>query len=221
MIELPVKLIAAYLIGGIMGGDVMRRLLGGGDLRDAGSGNVGATNALRTRGKGFALGVLAIDIGKGVFAALAIPALWWPWAGAAAWPLPHVAYACGVAVAIGHCYPLLQKFRGGKGVATLTGVYGALLPWALPWMVLGFALVLILTGYVAMASLAGAAVAVLWVAVCPATGLVSATGVFALIVAALVWFKHRGNIARLLAGTEPRMERVRVLGRRLDRWRGR
>ena len=83
MLELTSQFLLAYLLGGLMGGDVMRRLVGGSDLRASGSGNVGATNALRTRGPRFALGVLAIDIGKGVVAALALPAIPWPFPGAA------------------------------------------------------------------------------------------------------------------------------------------
>ncbi len=103
MFELLTKLVAAYLIGGVMGGDVLRAVLGGEDLRRTGSGNVGATNALRNRSKGFALGVLAIDIGKGVLAAALIPRLDWPWAGHSTLPMTVLAYACGAAVVLGHC----------------------------------------------------------------------------------------------------------------------
>ena len=157
MLELILKFLAAYLLGGVMGGDVMRRLAGGADLRGSGSGNVGATNALRTRGAKFALGVLAIDIGKGVAAALALPLL--PLQASNPDWVAAVPYACGLGAALGHCYPLFQQFKGGKGVATLSGVFGALLPAALPWLILVFALVVMLTGYVSLASIAGGVVA--------------------------------------------------------------
>jgi glycerol-3-phosphate acyltransferase PlsY len=157
MLEPLIKILAAYLLGGLMGGDLMRRLLGGADLRQSGSGNVGATNALRTRGTGFAIGVLAVDVGKGVLAALALPALHWPWPLGGALPRAELGYLCGLAAVLGHCYPVFQGFRGGKGVATFLGVFGALLPWALPWMLAAFALTVILTGYVALGSLLGAA----------------------------------------------------------------
>ncbi len=221
MFELVTKLLAAYLIGGIMGGDVLRAVLGGDDLRQAGSGNVGATNALRSRGKGFAIGVLAIDIGKGILAVTLVPALMWPWMGRCTLPPLTLAYACGIAVALGHCYPLLQKFRGGKGVATLTGVFGALLPCALPWMLLVFVLTLLISGFVSLGSLLAAATAVLWVALAMPAGLLSAAGAFVLAMSALLVFKHRDNILRLSRRQEPYFERVRVIGRQLDRWRGR
>lgn len=221
MFELLTKLVAAYLIGGVMGGDVLRAVLGGEDLRRTGSGNVGATNALRNRSKGFALGVLAIDISKGVLAAALIPRLDWPWAGHSMLPMTALAYACGAAVVLGHCYPLLQKFRGGKGVATLTGVCGALLPWALPWMLLAFVLTLLIGGYVSLASLLAAATAVLWVVVDMSAGLLSPAGAFVLAMLVLLLVKHRENIQRLARGEERRFERARVIGRRLDRWRGR
>lgn len=204
-----------------MGGDVLRAALGGADLRSSGSGNVGTTNALRTRGKAFAIGVLAVDVGKGVLAVTLIPALPWPGTGAVPWSSAAVACACGAAVALGHCYPVFQRFRGGKGVATLAGVFGVLLPWALPWMLGGFVLMLLISGYVSLSSLAAALIAVIWSVIRLPHGLLAPAGLLALAMAALLLFKHRENIARLCAGRESRFERARLLGRRLDRWRGR
>jgi len=215
MIEILLKILAAYLLGGLMGGDIMRWLRGGADLRQSGSGNVGATNALRTRGKGFALGVLLIDIGKGVVASLAIPAIHWPGMQAAQ-PQLTVGFLCGVAVALGHCYPLFQKFRGGKGVATLAGVFGALLPAALPWMLLVFVLAVILTGYVAIASIGGAVAAFVYVGLFDG-GVQSAAGLFALAMLLLVTFKHRENIARLLKGSEHRFDKAMIVHKWLAR----
>jgi glycerol-3-phosphate acyltransferase PlsY len=191
----------------------MRLLLGGTDLRKAGSGNVGATNALRTRGAPFAIGVLVIDVGKGIVAALALPALAWPWIAGP--PVPHVwiGFLCGIAVALGHCYPVMQKFRGGKGVATLTGVFGALLPASMPWLIAAFVLTLVLSGYVSLASLTGALVAVLFVASF-GTGLLSPAGYFSMAMLLLLVYKHRENIVRLLHGRENRFEKVMLLRRR-------
>jgi len=215
MIDLILKILAAYLLGGLMGGDVMRWLRGGADLRQEGSGNVGATNALRTRGTGFALGVLGIDVAKGVIAALLLPAIVVP--GLAPAPLARleVGFCCGVAVALGHCYPLFEKFRGGKGVATLAGVFGALLPAALPWMLLVFALTVILTGYVALASIGGALTATVYVAL--VYGLHSPAGLFGLAMLLLVVFKHRENLARLLKGSEHQFRKAMLL----HKWLGR
>ena len=214
MLELILKFLAAYLLGGVMGGDVMRRLAGGADLRGSGSGNVGATNALRTRGAKFALGVLAIDIGKGVLAALALPLI--PLPGSDPALSPAIPYACGLGAALGHCYPVFQKFNGGKGVATLAGVFGALLPAALPWLILAFALVVMLSGYVSLASIAGGVAALLYVS-CFGSGFWSLAGGFTAAMLALILFKHRDNIGRLFAGTESRFEKARVLGKLFDR----
>src|SRR5438309_183117 len=121
-----------------MGGQVVGRVRGGVDLREHGSGNIGATNALRTQGKGFALAVLAIDVGKGVLAASVLPWLHWPWEGASALSRETLAYFCGAAAALGHCYPAFYAFRGGKGVATLAGVYATVMTAAMPWILLAF-----------------------------------------------------------------------------------
>lgn len=217
MIELFVKAAAAYLLGGAMGGLLVGRIAGGVDLRRAGSGNVGATNALRTQGPAFAALVLAIDAGKGVAAVLGLPALPWPWADGSALPREWLGYACGVAVTLGHVFPVWFGFRGGKGVATLAGVYAALLPGAFVWMLAVFALVVALTGFVSLGSLTAAATALVYVAVFDARGALSAAALFTATMAALVGFTHRGNIVRLLNGTENRFEKLRVIGR----WAGR
>lgn len=217
MLEVILKAVMAYLLGNVMGGHLVGKLRGV-DLGRVGSGNIGATNALRTQGTGFALLVLAIDVGKGVLGALAIPLLPIPFGdGAPALDRESLGYVCGAAVTLGHCYPALWKFRGGKGVATLAGVFGAVLPWALPWILLGFVLVVMLTGYVSLATLFAALTAGLYVACFDARGALSAAGVFTAFMAALVVFKHRENIGRLVAGNESRFEKLRVIGRWLDR----
>ncbi len=128
MLELSVKTLLAYLLGALLGSLVLGRLRGV-DIRRAGSGNAGATNALRTQGKLFALSVLVIDIGKGVLAVLYLPHASLP--GVALDPeIPRawLTLACGFAVIVGHVYPVWFGFRGGKGVATMIGVVGALDP---------------------------------------------------------------------------------------------
>ncbi|NKF22714.1 glycerol-3-phosphate 1-O-acyltransferase PlsY [Solimonas marina] len=215
MLDLIVKTALAYLLGNLMGGQLIGLLRGGIDLRTVGSGNVGATNALRTQGKGFALGVLLIDIAKGVLAVLAIPHL--PTLGDVLLTAREQAYWCGVAVAIGHCYPVLYGFRGGKGVATLAGVFGALMSAALVWMLALFVLVILVSGYVSLATLGAALTAIIWVALVHPEGLFSASGGFVLAMAALVAWKHRENIVRLAQGNEHRFEKARIIGRWLQR----
>ena len=206
MFELPIKLFLAYCLGTVMGGMIMGRLRGGVDLRVQGSGNVGASNALRTLGPGFALAVLAIDMLKGVIAALIVPDLAWPLPGAMSTGLDALPFACGTAAALGHIYPAWFGFKGGKGAATLTGIYAAL-----PWMVSSFVLVLVLTGYAGLSTLTAALTALLYVTCFDEHGIFSSAGVFTLAMAALVFYTHRGNLIRVWYGRESRFERVMVL----------
>ena len=126
MLELGVKSLSAYLVGALLGSLLLGRLRGV-DIRQMGSGNAGATNALRTQGKLFGFAVLMIDAGKGVFAVLCLPRAPWP-------PLDPalsrewLTLACALGVIVGHVYPVWFSFRGGKGVATMIGAVGALEP---------------------------------------------------------------------------------------------
>ncbi|MDE2050662.1 MAG: glycerol-3-phosphate 1-O-acyltransferase PlsY [Gammaproteobacteria bacterium] len=212
MTELLVRAVLGYLLGSIVGSLLIGRLRGGVDIRRVGSGNAGATNALRTQSKAFAFWVLLIDIGKGWMATGLLATARIPWiAGAPAhWRAWSVA-VCGVAVVLGHVYPLWHGFRGGKGVATVVGaVLGAspvlLLPMLLIWL-----LAVILFGFVGLASILGAITFV----VAAAAGSVEPRKpllTFAVLSALLITFTHRGNIARMLAGTEPRARRLWLLG---------
>jgi glycerol-3-phosphate acyltransferase PlsY len=172
-----------------------------------GSGNAGATNALRTQGKIFGASVLLLDVGKGVVAVMWVPVLVLPGVGAD----PNLTrqwleLACGIAVILGHIYPVWFGFRGGKGVATVVGVIGALEPRLLAPLFLCWFGTVLLTGYVGLASmLAGAglviAVYVLEPANTPLLG-------FCILITAIVIYTHRGNIARMAAGTEHRARRL-------------
>jgi acyl phosphate:glycerol-3-phosphate acyltransferase len=216
MPELVAKVLLAYLLGTCMGGYIAGRLRGV-DLRAQGSGNVGATNALRTQGGAFALIVLAIDVGKGVLAATAVPALPWPLPGALAAGREALPYYCGAAAAIGHVYPAWFGFRGGKGAATLVGIFAVLLTAALPWMLLAFALVLVLTGYVGLSTVTAALTALLWVTCFSPHGVFGAVGLFTVVMAALVVFTHRQNLARVWHGRENRFDKAMLF----RRWPGR
>lgn len=216
MLELLTKVVLAYLLGTAMGGFIVGRLRGGIDLRTQGSGNVGATNALRTQGKRFALLVLLIDVGKGIVAVTLVPLLPWPMADGLAMGRGALPYACGVAAALGHVYPAWFGFRGGKGAATLAGIFAVLLTAALPWMLLAFALVLVLTGYVGLGTVTAAVTALLYVTCFSANGLFSPPGLFTLTMALLVAYTHRENLLRVWQGRESRFERAMVL----KRWLG-
>lgn len=160
MLEIIIKVLAAYLLGNILGGDVVGRFRNV-DLRDEGSGNVGATNAMRSQGASFAILVLLIDIGKAVLAVLVLPILPWYDGSSAelAWQInesPWLPMLCGVAVILGHCYPFRYQFKGGKGVACMVGVVAVLAFEHFPWLILAWVIILILTGYVSLASIVAA-----------------------------------------------------------------
>jgi len=210
---LLIKALLAYLLGSVIGSLVIGRIRGV-DIRSMGSGNPGATNALRTQGMKVGLTVLAIDMFKGWLATAVLAA--WPLSpGApadpawAAWSAP----VCGIAVILGHLYPVWFGFRGGKGVATLVGALLGISGRLLLVFVLTWLAAVILAGFVGLASMLGA-VAVL---------VASAVGdfphrtprvVFALVAALLILYTHRGNIARMQAGTEPKAKRLWLLGTR-------
>jgi glycerol-3-phosphate acyltransferase PlsY len=206
MLELSLKTLIAYLLGTLLGSLILGRLRGI-DIRSMGSGNAGATNALRTQGRVFGLSVLCVDIAKGVAAAAWLPTL--PLPGVAVDPevtRQWLALSCGFAVIVGHVYPVWFGFRGGKGVATVVGVIGGLAPWLLLPLIACWLIVLLLTGYVGLASmLAGVAMAIAVYRFDPGdTPLLG----FCVLVTAFVIFTHRANIARMAAGTEHRATRL-------------
>ena len=202
-----IKVILSYLLGSVVGGLVVGRLRGGVDIRRLGSGNAGGTNALRTQGKAFAFWVMLIDIGKGWMATRIVA----PFHSAE--PYAWLAAACGIAVILGHVYPLWYGFRGGKGVATLVGAALGLDLWLLLPMLATWLVAVILFGFVGLASMLGALALAVAGAVgpwAPRAPLVT----FGVLSAALIAFTHRSNIARMRAGTEPRARRLWMLGLR-------
>lgn len=212
MTELLIKAVLSYLLGSIVGSLLVGRLRGGVDIRSMGSGNAGATNALRTQSKAFAFWVLLIDLAKGWIATgplarARIPGIAVAPAHLHAWSVA----VCGIAVMLGHIYPLWHGFRGGKGVATLVGAVLGAAPLFLAPMLVIWLLAVILFGFVGLASILGAvsfAVAIAASSIEPRIPLLT----FAALSAVLIAFTHRGNVARMVAGTEPRARRLWLLG---------
>jgi acyl phosphate:glycerol-3-phosphate acyltransferase len=179
-----------YLLGSIPFGVLLTRAAGAGDLRQIGSGNIGATNVLRTGRKGLAAATLLLDMGKGAAAVLIAEALW-----------PGTGVIAGLGAFLGHCYPAWLRFRGGKGVATLMGIVVALhwpsgLVYAAVWLGLLAAL--------RISSLAGMTAAISAPVSAAYFGRVDIV-LLLLALALIVLWKHRENIDRLLSGTEPRI----------------
>ncbi|WP_432787454.1 glycerol-3-phosphate 1-O-acyltransferase PlsY [Novosphingobium rhizosphaerae] len=182
--------ILGYLLGSIPFGLILTRLTGAGDLRAIGSGNIGATNVLRTGRKGLAAGTLLLDLLKGSVAVWLARAL-----------APGSEGLVALAAVLGHCFPVWLRFKGGKGVATTMGV-----ALGLAWPI-GLAYAVVWLGMLAatrISSVGGMSAAVAAPLAALATGHAEYAVVLA-VIAALVVFLHRANIGRLLAGTEPRV----------------
>lgn len=206
MIEIILKISLSYLIGSLMGGLILGKLVGAVDIRTVGSKSAGATNALRAHGKVFAAGVFTIDILKGLLAVILIANIPWPGLQQTLLSSEWLQVACGLAAFFGHLYPVFFGFKGGKGVATLLGVMLGLSPLILLVSLLGWVIILLLSGYVGLASIGAGVVAALFAGFWYPGDFTSPLGVFTLVSAALVIFTHRTNIVKLLNGTEYRFD---------------
>lgn len=214
MLELGIKSLLAYLLGSIIGGLIVGQLRGGVDIRKLGSGNAGGTNALRTQGPMFAFWVMVIDAGKGWVAAAVLPPLQFPFVGIdptidRLW----LAVACAAAVVVGHVYPVWYGFRGGKGAATLIGVLLGLKPVALVPVLIVWLIVVMLSGFVGLATMLATATFPAYVAVSgidPSWALLS----FGCVMLLFVCYTHRSNIERMRMGTENRAQRLWLLRKR-------
>jgi len=187
MLELGIKILLSYLLGSLNGSLIIGRFTGV-DIRKVGSGNAGGTNALRTQGLWFAVGVMVIDVGKGFLPAWLLPSL---------------------------VLPGVFNFAGGKGAATLIGMLIAVAPALLLPGLITFAGVLVLTGFVGLATMTAVTVLpiVLWFTAGPdSVPTISALALLAL----FVIYTHRSNIVRMTRGEEGRMHKVMLFRRRHD-----
>jgi glycerol-3-phosphate acyltransferase PlsY len=185
---------AAYLIGSLPFSFLVARAFGVGDVRRVGSGNVGATNVLRSAGRTAGVLALLLDVGKG--AAAVVVAAWLARGDA------RLSALAAVVAVVGHMYPVWLRFEGGKGVATGLGAFAPLVPVAAAGAVAVFVALAALTRFVSIGSVAGALAlaGIAW-----AQRGVSPVTVSATVTAALVVFAHRSNLQRVLAGTERRV----------------
>lgn len=204
-------LLSSYLLGSISGSLLLGRFRGV-DIRKQGSGNAGGTNAFRTQGFKFALGVVLIDVGKGALAAyLALRFSSTGYFDA----IPWIAVFCAV---LGHVWPVFHGFRGGKGAATLVGGVLILWPIAIVIVVLVWVLCLTITGYVGLSTvLAGFSLLIFACITEAATPVLIFSGVAAL----LMLFTHRGNMQRLVQKNEYRFDKAMLWRRAMRALRGR
>jgi len=203
MIGLLIKIVLSYMLGSLSGSMLVGSLKHI-DIRQSGSGNAGGTNAFRTQGLKFALPVVVIDIGKGLLAAWLVPQFDLSALGGSVSAEIQM-LACGFAAVVGHCYPLWHGFRGGKGAATAVGALLVIQPVALVPMILTWLLVLVLCGWVGLATMLAA------LSLIPSFFWLDAPLAqigFTIVLAVFMVFTHRSNIRNMLQGTEYRFEKA-------------
>jgi glycerol-3-phosphate acyltransferase PlsY len=187
----PLSILIAYLLGSIPFGYVVTRLATGRDVRASGSGNIGATNVLRTAGKKLGVITLTLDVAKGVFAV---------WLADFLTQDPTWMALTALAVCAGHVFPVFLKFQGGKAVATFAGAFAYLMPIPMLATTLVFVIAVAASKHISLGSVLGAGLFPIgaWLILHPsAIELLSAT-----IACALIIYRHKANIERLRAGTE-------------------
>jgi len=214
MLELGLKFLISYFIGSLMGSMIVGRLRGGVDIRTMGSGNAGGTNALRTQGIAFALGVIIIDVGKGIIGAGVVPELNIPFvpndpAVSREW-LP---LCCGVAAVMGHVWPIYHKFEGGKGAATFVGTLVILGPVLIIGVVLVWAWLLVMTGYVGLATITAATALPVYLGVAKLPD-GQPLFIYCTVMAMFIIYWHRSNIRRMREGTEHRNTQLMIFRRK-------
>jgi glycerol-3-phosphate acyltransferase PlsY len=183
--------LGGYLLGSIPFGLILTRLAGLGDIRKIGSGNIGATNVLRTGNKALAAATLILDGAKGAVAVLVAQRLYGP----------DAATVAGAGAFLGHLFPIWLGFRGGKGVATYIGIlFGLAWPLAIIFLAVWIAMAALFR-MSSLSALTAAALGPFWAWIIGKPALIAPLVAFA----AAIWFMHRANIARLLKGEEPRI----------------
>lgn len=211
MISVALKIIISYLLGSISGSMVLGRFRGV-DIRTMGSGNAGGTNAFRTQGIKFAVGVFIIDIGKGFVSTFFIPGIVIPLLSAdLIVPLDLLIVLCGMAAVVGHVYPLYYGFKGGKGAGAAMGMVFATAPLTMLTAIGIWLIILLLTGYVGLGTMIAAASIPIFSIIFDVNNqyfLLSTS-----ILAAFIIYAHRSNIQRIINGTENRFEKARIFHR--------
>ena len=198
----------AYLLGSVSGSLMLGRLRKV-DIRLQGSGNAGGTNAYRTQGVLFALGVVIIDVSKGFFAAGWIPGLH-ILGSAAVIETELLVLACSFAAVLGHCYPAWHQFRGGKGAATAVGAIIVIEPWLLLPIALTWLPVFTFTGYVGLATVLAGFSLVPMALYLESSRLLG----FTVVIALFLLFTHRSNMRNLRDGKENRFKRIHIFPRK-------
>ena len=207
--QIILNIIISYLVGSISGSMILGYLKGI-DIRKMGSGNAGGTNAFRTMGAQFALGVILIDIFKGVIAVLFVSKFNFInlYSFNISFELNEI--FCAIAAVMGHVYPIYYNFKGGKGAGTLVGIIGVLFPQCIMYALLSWFVTLILTGFVGL----GTMIAGITLAISAYLFNVSTIYFyFSIAMSLFIIFTHRSNIRRMVKGTENKFEKIMLFKR--------
>ena len=214
--ELIIKMILSYFIGSVSGSMLIGKLKGK-DIREMGSGNAGGTNAFRTMGTSFALGVLFIDVLKGFIAVKILPSLEVGsilTAYTIETELLHI--VCGIGVVMGHVYPAYHEFKGGKGAGTMVGVLAAIFPTSLFICLSIWLIIFIFSGFVGLSTMiAGIALPICTHILYP-NGIYSPFGFFSMMVSVFIIYTHRSNIHRMIGGNENRFKKIMLFQKKSD-----
>jgi glycerol-3-phosphate acyltransferase PlsY len=209
LLELGFKALVAYLLGSVIGSLLIGQVKGV-DIRTQGSGNAGGTNALRTQGWAFAVGVIVVDVGKAFIAVGWLPGAALPGIGIdPGLDRDWLRVACATAVVLGHVYPVWYEFRGGKGAATLIGTIAVLAPAALLPVIGVWLLTVMLTGFVGLGTMLGTATLPVYCAIAMPER--PALLLFGLAMTGFIVYTHRSNVQRMRAGQENRARRLWLL----------
>ena len=202
-------LFLSYLIGSISGSIFLGKIKGI-DIRKLGSGNAGGTNAFRTVGAVFAIGVVFIDIIKGYIAVKYIPLLNFNFLQNVIIDNEIILIFCGVGSVLGHVYPIYHGFKGGKGAGTLVGVLAAIYPQAIIICLGIWLLILVLTGYVGLSTIMSSLSFPIYYIFYLNNNYFTPLGFFSIIIPIFIIFTHRSNILRMLTGQENRFKKIMI-----------
>ena len=206
--QIIINIILSYLLGSISGSMILGKIKGV-DIRTMGSGNAGGTNAFRSIGPLFALGVVIIDIAKGIISVVFISSLAF-YSYIPTGFSETIQVLCGVAAVIGHVYPLYYNFKGGKGAGTLIGVVGVLFPESIVYALCSWIFILVTTGFVGLGTIIASIVLVIVTYFSYPGGLGSPFGIVSILMALFIVFTHRSNIQRMLKGTENQFKKAMI-----------
>ena len=205
MVQIIINILLSYLAGSISGSIVLGKIKGI-DIRKMGSGNAGGTNAFRTVGPLFAIGVMIIDVLKGVISVLYLSQL-----NFSNNPIlvsnELLLICCAIAAVLGHVYPIYHNFKGGKGAGTLVGIIGVLFPQCIIYSLLGWFITLTLTGFVGLSTMIAGIILVVTAYFFSIHYLYF---YFSILMAIFIIFTHRSNIIRMLNGSENRFKKIMI-----------